>query len=115
MEQQDSQIADEDTGIVSQTVEGSHLVDGQEVPVKVTFRMDGIERGAVAYDLLVKGNESLKEPVEEMEYIIVTFKVSYDAGEADEIFMSENRGSLESGRLYFALSNRDSNGEDVTQ
>lgn len=115
MEEQKPQMTDEITEKTSQVIEGTQLVDGKEVPVKVTFLMEGVERGSAAYEILAKGNEEVKKPEEGQEYLIVTFNVSYDAGEADELFMSENRGSLESGRLYFALSNGESNAEEVTE
>lgn len=99
---------------VSKIIEGKQLVDGQEVPVKATLKLESIQRGDEAYKLLSKGNAELTKPADDMEYIVVTFNVSYTEGEAEELYLAENRGSMESGKLYFALSNGDSNGEDVS-
>lgn len=97
----------------SQTIEGFQLVDGQEVPVNVTFEVTNIQRGDEAYNILAqKGN--IVEATNDMEYIIITIEVTYNSGGTEELFMAENDSSLQSARLKFTLSNGDSNAEDVT-
>lgn len=112
--QQEASNPGKETSAVSKVIEGKQLVDGQEVPVKATFHLESIQKGDSAYERLLKGNGDLPKPTDDMEYVIVTFNVSYEEGEAEELYLAENRGTLESGKLYFALSNGDSNGEDVS-
>lgn len=99
---------------VTKVIEGYQMADGSEVPVKVTLELKNVQKGEEAYKRLSGENASIVKPEEDMEYIIATFKVSYEEGEIDEIYMEENRGSLMSAGLYFALSNGESNAEDVT-
>lgn len=95
-------------------IEGYQLVDGKEVPVKVALTLDGIKKGEEAYKYLAESNPETPKPTDNKEYVVATFTVTYEEGEVDEIYMEENRGSLMSAGLYFALSNGDSNAEDVT-
>lgn len=96
-----------------QTIEGFQLMDGQEVPVNVTFEVINIQRGDEAYNILAKeGN--VVEVTDDMECIIITLEVTYNSGGAEELFMVENDSSLQSAKLKFTLSNGDSNAEDVT-
>ena len=99
---------------VTKVIEGYQMADGSEVPVKVTLELKNVQKGEEAYKRLSGENASIEKPEEDMEYVIATFKVSYEEGEIDEIYMEENRGSLMSAGLYFALSNGESNAEDVT-
>lgn len=98
----------------SKTINGFQTVDGDNVPITATFSIVDIQRGENAYTTLQSSNSNLPKPDNGMEYIIVTFNVSYDNGEADTLDMSENEASLVSERRVFALSNGDSNAEQVT-
>lgn len=98
----------------SKTINGFQTVDGDNVPVTATFAIADIQRGENAYTALQSSNSGLPKPDNGMEYIIVTFNVSYDNGETDSLDMSENEASLVSERRVFALSNGDSNAEQVT-
>ena len=96
------------------TIEGFAFVDGMERSVCVTLSVEGIQRGEEAFKILQEYNSDITSPNENEEYIIATFNVSYDSGEIEELYMMENRASLEQARLYFALSNGQSNAYDVT-
>jgi hypothetical protein len=98
---------------ISQTIEGYQLTDGQEVPVNVTFEVTNIQRGDEAYNILAKAG-NIVEVTDDMECIIITLEVTYNLGDAEELFMAENDASLQSAKLKFTLSNGDSNAEDVT-
>ena len=67
-----------------------------------------------AYETLQEYNSDMTSPNENEEYIIVTFNVSYDSGEIEELYMMENSASLEQAGLYFVLSNDQSNANDIT-
>ena len=95
-------------------IEGYDFMDGNEVPVKITMRIENILRGEDAYSELCGQNADTRLPGENEEYIIVTFNISYDEGEIEELFMFENRASLKQAGLYFSLSNGESNAYDVT-
>jgi hypothetical protein len=97
----------------SQTIEGYQLTDGQEVPVNVTFEVTNIQRGDEAYNILAKAG-NMVEVTDDMECIIITLEVTYNSGDAEELFMAENDASLQYAKLKFTLSNGDSNAEDVT-
>jgi hypothetical protein len=97
----------------SQTIEGYQLTDGQEVPVNVTFKVVNTQRGDEAYNILAKDSDMV-EVTDDMECIIITLEVTYNSGDAEELFMAENDASLQSAKLKFTLSNGDSNAEDVT-
>ncbi len=109
-----SQEAQADFQQETKEIEGYQLIDGRSVPVKVSFTLEGIQKGEDAYHLLVEANPEIAAPKEDEEYIIATFKISYDEGDADEIYLAENRGTMQGASLYFALSNGDSNAEEVT-
>ena len=95
-------------------IEGFAFSDGMEKQVCVTLGIGNIQRGKEAYETLQEYNSDITPPNENEEYIIVTFNVSYDSGEIEELYMMENRASLEQAGLYFALSNGQSNANDVT-
>jgi hypothetical protein len=97
----------------SQTIEGYQLTDGQEVPVNVTFKVVNTQRGDEAYNILAKDGDMVGV-TDDMECIIITLEVTYNSGDAEELFMAENDASLQSAKLKFTLSNGDSNAEDVT-
>ena len=99
----------------TQQIEGYQVMDGTDVPVKISFTLEEIQKGEAAYKILTEKNTNLAVPKDDEEYIIVTFKISYDEGGADEIYLAENHASLQSASLYFALSNGDSNAEDMTE
>ena len=95
-------------------IEGFTYVDGREVPVCVTLGVESIQKGKEAYEIMQKYNAAITPPDENEEYIIVTFHISYDEGEIEELDMMENRASLAAAGLYFALSNSHSNAQDMT-
>jgi hypothetical protein len=71
------------------------------------------QRGDEAYNILAKDGDMV-EVTDDMECIIITLEVTYNSGDAEELFMAENDVSLQSAKLKFTLSNGDSNAEDVT-
>ena len=107
-------VNSEEGGQNKYTIEGFAFADGMEKPVCVTLRVKSIQRGEEAYEILQGYNPDITLSNENEEYIIVTFNVSYDSGEIEELYMMENRASLEQAGLYFALSNGQSNANDVT-
>lgn len=108
--------AEEDMVEVGQSrqIFGYELVDGDSVPVTVTFTLKDVLRGDEAYRKLAEENAGLTEAPEGMEYVVADMAVSYDEGEAESLYLAKNEASLPSAKLYFALSNGDSNGEDLT-
>ena len=96
------------------TIEGFAFADGVERSVCVTLSVESIQRGEEAFKILQEYNSDITPPNENEEYIIAIFNVSYDSGEIEELYMMENRASLEQAGLYFALSNGQSNAYDVT-
>lgn len=98
----------------SKTINGFQTVDGNNIPITATFALADIQRGENAYTALQSSNSNLPKPDNGMEYIIVTIHVTYDNGEVDTLDMSENEASLVSERRVFALSNGNSNAEQVT-
>lgn len=108
--------AEEDMVEVGQSrqISGYELVDGDSVPVTVTFTLKDVLRGDEAYRKLAEENAGLTEAPEGMEYVVADIGVSYDEGEAESLYLAKNEASLPSAKLYFALSNGDSNGEDLT-
>lgn len=97
-----------------QIIEGFTYIDGQEVPVSVTLGVESILKGEEAYGILQGYHADITPPGEDEEYIIVTFRISYDEGGIEQLDMMENRASLADASLYFALSNSHSNAGDVT-
>ena len=95
-------------------IEGFTYVDGREVPVCITLGVESIQKGKEAYETMQEYNANITPPDDNEEYIIVTFHISYDEGEIEELDMMENRASLAAAGLYFALSNSHSNAQDVT-
>lgn len=98
----------------SRQISGYELVDGDSLPVTVTFILKDMLRGDEAYRKLAEGNAGFAEAPEGMEYVVADIGVSYDEGEAEWISLAKNEASLPSAKRYFALSNGDSNGEDLT-
>lgn len=96
-------------------ISGYELVDGDSLPVTVTFTLKDVLRGDEAYWKLVEENSGLAQAPEGMEYVVADIGVSYDEGEAEILSLAKNEASLPSAKLYFALSNGDSNGEDLTE
>lgn len=99
----------------SQQISGYELVDGDSVPVKVTFTLKEMLRGEEACRKLTDENTGLAEAPEGMEYVVADIQVSYDEGEAESLYLAKNEASLQSAKLLFTLSNGDSNGEDLTE
>lgn len=95
-------------------IEGFTYVDGREVPVRVTMGVESLQRGIEAYEIMQEYYADITPPGDNEEYIITTFHISYDEGEIEELDMMENRASLATAGLYFALSNSSSNAQDVT-
>ena len=96
------------------TIEGYAFADGMERSVCVTLSVESIQSGEEAFRILQEFDTNIMPPNEKEEYIIVNFNVSYDNGEIEELYMAENRASLEQAGLYFALSNGQSNANDMT-
>ena len=95
-------------------IDGYILMDGIPASVKITMEIENILKGQEAYTELCGQDGDINEPGEGEEYIIITFLVTYDEGEAEEVFLTENRASLKEACLYFALSNSKSNATDYT-
>lgn len=95
-------------------IEGFTYVDGREVPVRVTIGVESLQKGIEAYEIMQEYYADITPPNDNEEYIIATFHISYDEGEIEELDMMENRASLATAGLYFALSNSSSNAQDVT-
>ncbi|MCH5269435.1 MAG: hypothetical protein J1E83_01675 [Lachnospiraceae bacterium] len=96
------------------TIEGFAFADGMERSVCITLSVESIIRGEEAFKILQEYDTNISHSNEKEEYIIINFNVSYDSGEIEELYMMENRASLEQAGLYFALSNSQSNAYDVT-
>mgnify|MGYP001012671833 CR=1 FL=1 len=99
----------------TKTIDGYQTVDGASLPVTATFEVADIQRGENAYAILQSHNAELSKPDDSMEYIIVTLNITYDKGEADYLDLYENNASLDSEKRFFALSNGDSNAEQMTE
>ena len=102
------------TELPKSTIEGFDFADGMERSVCVTLSVESIQRGEEAFKVLQEYDTNITPPNEKEEYIIVNFIVLYDSGEIEELYMMENRASLEQAGLYFALSNGRSNAYDMT-
>lgn len=95
-------------------INGYQLFDGMNIPVEVTFEVVDVKRGEEAYQILLKEKTDLEPAEAGMEYILIQLKVSYVSGDADTVYIRENIASLEAAKMYFALSNGDSNAEQLT-
>lgn len=100
---------------ISHQISGYELLDGSSLPVTATFTLKNVQRGEEAYEALVEENPGIAKPQEGMEYIVATMQVSYDEGEAETLYLAKNEASLPSAKLYFSLSNGESNAEDLTE
>ena len=98
----------------TKTIDGYETVDGASLPITATFGIADIQRGENAYATLQNSNADLPAPGDGMEYLVVTLNVTYDKGEADILDLSENNASMVSEKRFFALSNGDSNAEQMT-
>lgn len=96
------------------SISGYQMADGMNVPVEVTFELVDIKRGEEAYNTLLKGKSDLELTEDGMEYILITLNVSYVSGDADTVYIIENVASLEDAKMYFALSNGESNAVQLT-
>lgn len=96
------------------SISGYQMVDGMNVPVEVTFELADIKRGEDAYNTLLQGKADLELAEDGMEYILITLNVSYVSGDADTVYIMENMASLEDAKMYFALSNGESNAVQLT-
>lgn len=97
-----------------QVLNGYKMQDGMDTPVHINFEMTDIKRGDEAYTALSANKPDLAAAESGMEYIVVTFNVTYESGEADMLLLEESHASLDSAKLYFYLSNGDSNAEQLT-
>lgn len=97
------------------TIDGFQMVDGTDVPVQVSFNITNIQEGESAYKTLISGNAEIPKAENGMEYVVVTLNVTYDSGTPDNIYIMEDYASLDSAKMYFALSNGDSNAEQFTK
>lgn len=101
-------------GIIK-TIDGFQMVDGTDVPVQVSFNVTNVQEGESAYKTLISGNAEIPKAENGMEYVVVTLNVTYDSGTPDNIYIMEDYASLDSAKMYFALSNGDSNAEQFTK
>ena len=97
------------------TIDGFQMVDGTDVPVQVSFNVTNVQEGESAYKTLISGNAEIPKAENGMEYVVVTLNVTYDSGTPDNIYIMEDYASLDSAKMYFALSNGDSNAEQFTK
>lgn len=97
------------------TIDGFQMVDGIDVPVQVSFTVTNVQEGESAYKTLISGNAEIPKAENGMEYVVVTLNVTYDSGTPDNIYIMEDYASLDSAKMYFALSNGDSNAEQFTK
>lgn len=110
-----SEKISDQTGMNStQILNGYKMLDGMDTPVQVSFHLNNIQRGEPAYSVLSTNNPNLPEPEPGMEYIVITFNITYESGEADMLVFEESNSSLDSAKLFFYLSNGDSNAEQLT-
>lgn len=91
------------------------MVDGTDVPVQVSFNVTNVQEGESAYKTLISGNAEIPKAENGMEYVVVTLNVTYDSGTPDNLYIMEDYASLDSAKMYFALSNGDSNAEQFTK
>lgn len=104
------QPAQDDTKILK----GHVLSDGIEVPIQLSFQLTNIQRGEAAYKILSANQPDLPAAEPGMEYIIITLQATYDSGEVEPLSLEESHASLDAAKLYFTLSNGDSNSEQFT-
>lgn len=97
------------------TIDGFQMVDGTDVPVQVSFNVTNVQEGESAYKILISGNAEIPKAENGMEYVVVTLNVTYDSGTPDNLYIMEDYASLDSAKMYFALSNGDSNAEQFTK
>ncbi len=97
-----------------QSLNGYQMVDGMNVPVDITFELVDVERGEEAYNTLLRGKADLEPAENGMEYILITLNVSYVSGDADTVYIMESMASLEDAKMYFALSDGESNAIQLT-
>ena len=97
------------------TIDGFQMVDGTDVPVQVSFNVTNVQEGESAYKTLISGNAEIPKAENGMEYVVVTLNVTYDSGTPDNLYIMEDYASLDSAKMYFALSNGDSNAEQFTK
>lgn len=95
-------------------IKGHVLVDGAPRSVRMTLTLEDVLKGDEAYEILSRKNADLEYPDSEHEYVIVTFSVVYNGGAVEMLSLSENRATLDDAKLYFSLSNAESNAIDVT-
>lgn len=98
----------------TQVLNGYTMLDGMDTPVQVDFQVTDVKRGDVAYEILSANHPDFATAEPGMEYIIITLNVSYKSGEADMLMFEESNASLDAAKLYFYLSNGDSNAEQLT-
>lgn len=97
------------------TIDGFQMVDGTDVPVQVSFNVTNVQVGESAYKTLISGNAEIPKAENDMEYVVITLNVTYNSGTPDNLYIMEDYASLDSAKMYFALSNGDSNAEQFTK
>lgn len=95
--------------------EGYQMEDGATVPVTFSIGVSGVRQGEEAWNLLQQGSRQIPEPEEGMEYIIFEIRISYDAGETNQLILTENHASLPEANLYFSLTDGIKNAEQITE
>lgn len=98
----------------TQVLNGYTMLDGMDTPVQIDFQVADVKRGDAAYEILSANQPDFATAEPGMEYIIITFNVTYKSGEADMLMFEKSNASLDAAKLYFYLSNGDSNAEQLT-
>lgn len=98
----------------TQVLNGYTMLDGIDTPVQINFQVTDVIRGDDAYKILAANQPNFAPADPGMEYIIITFNVTYKSGEADMLMFEESNASLDAAKLYFYLSNGNSNAEQLT-
>lgn len=97
----------------SVTLDGHQLMDGSETPVRVTMTVNSVVRGSHAYEMMKDYSADIEEPREGMEYAIMGILITYEEGEP-VLTLEESHASLDSAKLYFAMTDKDGNAEQLT-
>ena len=78
--------------------------DGGPNSVEVSTKVNQVFRGNEAYKMLQNNNPDLKSPEKGMEYIVISFTLSFHNGDMEYISLKENNGTLAATDYYFSLT-----------
>lgn len=98
----------------TQILNGYKMLDGIATPVQIILQLNNIQRGETAYTALSTNNPNLPAPEPGVEYIVITFNITSESGEADMLVSEESNAALDAAKLFFYLSNGGSNAEQLT-